>query len=121
MKNTLVEYLEKRKVSDLSFIQFIISECTKQKPYKLISVNNQDYMVSHFFDSSNQIGFSLIKTNEILDTNKTNMIAFAAVEGDDIICLNTADNSIWLWSIQTGNGEFVKISDTFKAFAQMVL
>ena len=67
MTDTLVEYFKKRKVLDLGFVEFMTSKHAQTKPYKLFSVNNQDYMVSHFFDSSNNIGFSLIKTNEILD------------------------------------------------------
>ena len=120
MMNTLIEYLKRRKVSDLDFVDFITSNFTKQKEFKLFSTSNQDYMISHFFDESNTLGFSLIMTNDILGIDKTNMVAIAAVEGDDIICLNAADNSVWLWCLQTGNGEYVKISDTFKTFAQMI-
>lgn len=121
MTDTLVEYFKKRKVSDLGFVEFMTSKHAQTKPYKLFSVNNQDYMVSHFFDSSNNVGFSLIKTNEILNTNKTDMMAFAAVEGDDIICLNTNDNSVWLWCLQTDNGKFVKITNSFEKFKSIAV
>lgn len=121
MTDTLVEYFKKRKVLDLGFVEFMTSKHAQTKPYKLFSVNNQDYMVSHFFDSSNNVGFSLIKTNEILNTNKTDMMAFAAVEGDDIICLNTDDNSVWLWCLQTNNGKFVKITTSFEKFKSIAI
>lgn len=121
MMNTLLEYLKSRKVLDLGFIEFMTSTRVNHKEFKLFSVNNQDYMISRIFDESDAVGFSLIKTNEILETNKTNLVVFAAVEGDDVICFNTADNSIWIWCLQTGNGECIKISDTFRAFIQMII
>lgn len=120
MINTLIEYLKSRNVLDLGIVDFITSDCIKQKNFKLFSANNQDYMISHFFDESDDVGFSLIKTNEILETNKTDMIAIAAVGGDDVICLSTTDNSVWIWCLQTGNGECIKISDTFKLFTKMI-
>lgn len=115
------EYLESRKVLDLFFIEFMKSNKTKETEFKLIDIKGEDYLVSYFFDSSNIIGYDLIKTNEILKTNNINMVAFAVTEGDDIVCINTVDNTIWLWGIESCDGEFIKIEDTFETFISRII
>lgn len=117
----LEQYLIERKLFDSDYFHSVKAEDLNKKQYKLFSADGQDYMLSHFFDDSNELGYGLIKTNCILRTDNTDMVAIAAVQGDDVICINALDNSIWLWCIQSANGNYVKIADSFNLFKQIAL
>ena len=117
----LEQYLIDRKLFDSDYYRCVKAEDLNKRQYKLFSVDGQDYMLSHFFDDSNELGYSLIKTNCILQTDNSNMVAIAAVQGDDVICINISDNSIWLWCIQSANGNYAKIADSFNLFKQIAL
>ena len=117
----LKQYLRERKVVDSNYLDSITTEDLNKNKFSLFSVDGQEYMLSHFFDNSDELGYGLTKTNHILKTENTNMVAIAIVEGDDVVCINTTDNSIWLWCLQTGNGEFVKIINSFEEFKSMVI
>ncbi len=112
----LIAYLNKRKVKDEIYKDFIINETNKKVPFKLFQVDGFDYKMSHFLDDSEQEGYGLLATNETLNLSDSNYIAIGLVEGDDVICMNTLNSEIVLWLVQTGNGERVKIAESFKSF-----
>ena len=118
--NELQEYLIKRKVTDSNYLNNITELNRNKENFRLFLLNGHEYMVSHFFDNSNRLGFDLMLTNSILQTEDSNMVAIAAVEGDDVICIKANENSVWLWFIQSGSGELEKISNTFKEFLQKI-
>lgn len=121
MVNKLTEYLCKRNVADSFFLEFILSKSTQKSEFKLFFVNNQEYMISHFLDESNVLGHDLIATNDILKTTETDMLVFAMVEGDDAVCLNLSDNSIWLWRFESYDTNFIKIADSFGEFIDIAV
>ena len=115
------QYLTDRKVLDSRYIDFVTTDNLNENEFRLFTVNGQQYMLSHFLDSSDKTGYGLVKTNHVLKTEKNDMVAIAVVEGDDIICFNTNDSSIWLWRLQTGDGELAKITNSFKEFELLVV
>ncbi|MGM9597336.1 MAG: hypothetical protein ACI3XO_05935 [Eubacteriales bacterium] len=118
-KNELSAYLDKRGVNDPTYRNFITKEQKNHKKFKLCSVNKFDFIVDHFLDSSEIIGYGLEKTNIILGTNSGSRLAIALIEGDDVVCMDVITGSIALWMVQTGNGEYIKISDSFQSFICM--
>lgn len=73
-------------------------------------------MVSHFLDLSERSGYGLIVTNETLKTASGDALAIGLIEGDDVICMDIPSGTILIWMIQSGNGEFIKVSDSFEEF-----
>ena len=88
--------------------------------FKLCSQNGFDYMVSHFLDASDIKGYGVIATNASLQMSGE-QLAIGLIEGDDIICMDLQDRSIYLWLVQTGKGERIKVSDSFGEFLSNVV
>lgn len=118
--NELYEYLQNRGVTDKIYLNFISEEQTRDKKYKLFSVERQDYMLSHFLDASDEPGYGLIKTNDVLGLTHTEILAIALVEGDEVICINNNDNSICLLSFQSGQRKLYGVAGTFHEFLSMI-
>ena len=116
MNKELVDYLKKKHINDTTFLSFIYNENSEDIVYKLCSVDGFDFVVSHFFDDSDKKGYGLVVTNEILTLKKENYIAIGLIEGDDIICMDVDDGSIYGWLVQTGCGEYIKLYDSFEIF-----
>lgn len=102
LASDIAEYLTSKKANDSTFIPF--------------AVNREDYAIHHFLDCSQRAGYGIKKTNDQLNTIETDYVAVALVEGDDVICINVKDNSVYLWLIQSGNGEMIKVTDSFADF-----
>lgn len=116
MNKEITIYLKKQGVTDKDFFSFMLGTKDKDLCFKLCSVDGFDFMVSHFFDDSEQSGYGLISTNDMLKTTGSQFTAFGLIEGDDVICLNSSNGAIYIWLIQTGNGEYIKVSSSFKEF-----
>lgn len=116
LPNDIDQYLVARGVKDNSYQSFLFSNSTVNHAFKLCSTNGLDYMVSHFLDSSEQVGYGLIPTNEVLKTDGGNFLAIGLIEGDDVICMDIPSGAISLWMIQSGNGESLKVADSFEEF-----
>lgn len=116
----IIEYLDQRKVEDKDYREYLISGDTALKEFCLASHKSFDFMVSHFLDNSSKRGYGLIATNEWLQL-PDDWMAIGLIEGDDIICMDLTDGSIYLWMIQTGNGEYLKVADSFKELLAMVI
>lgn len=119
--DNLSKYLKERNVTDKNYLNYIMAEDTENEEYKLFMVEEQAYMLSHFLDSSEELGAGLIKTNGVLGLENTNLIAIAVLEGDDVICIDNADNSVWLLSFQSGNKELFYVTETFDEFRTMAI
>ena len=119
--NDLYEYLQNRGVTDKNYLNFVLKEKTRGEKFKLFLVDGQPYMLSHFLDASDELGYGLIETNDVLGLTDTEMLAIALVEGDDVVCINSTDNSIWLLSFQSGGGTLLRIVDTFCDFLSMII
>lgn len=109
------QVLKKLGIKDETYIKFM-REGTKPFTSKMFNVMGMDFVISHFLGFSNVPGFDLIMTNAMLPSRKEYMVAIALVEGDDVVCLNSDDNSISIWLVQTGNGEYLKVASSFELF-----
>lgn len=116
----LLKYLRARGVNDNAYIDFCCNGIIKGEKFELCSINELDFVVDHFFDGSDEIGFGLIQTNEVLNTSAGKLLSIGAILGDDIICMEIETGKIMLWLIQNGDGETVEVADTFAAFLEAV-
>lgn len=73
-------------------------------------------MVSHFLDLSERCGYGLIVTNKTLGTDTGDTLVIGLIEGDDVICMDIPSGSISIWMIQSGDGEQLKVADSFQEF-----
>lgn len=119
MRNQLLVYLRERQVKNEKYLSFIISEDIHNIEFKLCSIDGFDFMVSHFFDSTKQVGYGLISTNRMLKTDSGRQLAIGLIEGDDVICMDLETGIISLWMIQTGGGEYLQVAQTFEEFMKM--
>lgn len=115
-KSETIEYLKARgiKSARLTFEQ--LAKQATSTHYSLFTVNKFDYMISHYLNDSDQIGYGIIPTNNVLKTESIDAIAIALVEGDDVVCINLKDNSIFLWLIQSGNSERLTVATSLEDF-----
>ena len=119
MRNQILVYLRERKVKNEKYLSFILSEDMYDIEFKLCSIDGFDFMVSHFFDSTNQAGYGLISTNRMLKTDSGRQLAIGLIEGDDVICMDLETGIISLWMIQTGGGEYLQVAQNFEEFMKM--
>ena len=112
----LIDYLNQRRVNDNTYREFVQNYRPENYNFTLCSLNGFDYMVSHFLDKSEEAGFGLIATNELLKTEKFGQLAIGLIEGDDVICLDPQTGHISLWMIQSSYGEFLVAAKSFQDF-----
>ncbi len=112
----IISYLRFRGVNDLFYQNCLLYKEISSLRFKPCTIDRFDYLVSHLLDKSNKAGFGLIPTNNVLKTENTNYIAIGLIEGDDIVCMNLLEGYVCIWMIQTGNGEYIKIANSFKDF-----
>ena len=117
----LIEYLQKRNITDSVYLEFVLSKKKTMAKFKMFSVNNQEYMLSHFFDASDLPGFGLVEINRLLNTENTSLVAIAAVDGDDILCMHVTDNSVWLWCMESDDGAIIPVATSFDNFKKMAI
>lgn len=110
------EYLTKRGVKDTFYRSFLLRNNGAGQTFTLCSTIGVDYMVSHFLDLSERCGYGLIVTNKTLGTISGDTLVIGLIEGDDVICMDIPSGSISIWMIQSGNGEQLKVADSFKEF-----
>lgn len=115
----IIAYMNERGVNDKAYREFLINESTAGSTFKLCSQNGFDYMVSHFLDTSDKKGYGLVGTNVALQMYRE-QFAIGLIEGDDIIYMDLRDGAIYLWLIQTGKGEQIKVADSFEEFLSTV-
>ena len=129
MKRGLVEmnnhdvlsYLDMRGVKDKEYKEFVFNVGKYQKLYKLCSVHDFDFVISHFLGNSDRMGYGVIPTNRVLKLDGSNTLVIALIEGDDVICIDVSKGEIFIWMIQTGAGEYVPLADSFKDFQEKYL
>ena len=81
-------------------------------------VSGEEYCISHFLSKSEIVGYDIRKVNALLGTETTDVIAFAVVEGDDVICYETKRKTVFLWRVQTDNGVKLHVSDDLTKFLE---
>ena len=111
----IMKYLLSRGLAP-EIVEYLTSEEANKSEFIPFSVNREDYAIHHFLDGSHRPGYGVKKTNDQLKTFETDYVAVALVEGDDVICINVQDGSVHLWLIQSGDGEMIKVADSFSDF-----
>lgn len=117
--NRVNEYLKARGVNDALLKAIICEGPAMPNEFIPFSANGIDYAIHHFLDDSDIAGYGLIQTNAILNLNDNNSVAIALVEGDDVVCINTDNGSVYLWLIQMGHGERIQLANSFDEFLQL--
>ena len=119
-KQSVIDYLKHRKINSNKLIKFL----QRQKFGLLDSVtflaNNELYEITHFLSKSEIMGYDIMAVNRQLSLDDTNIVAIALVSGDDVICVNNLSNEVFLWKIQTGNGEEIIISKSLDEFFEKI-
>lgn len=110
------EYLISRGVKDAFYRRFLFDNDVASHSFRLCSTGGFDYMVSHFLDLSERKGYGLMITNETLKTDSGDVLAIGLIEGDNVICMDIPSGVVSIWMIQSGNGEHLKVSDSFEEF-----
>ena len=119
-KTKMIEYITSRGICDPFYLD-LLERGFPQHQYRLCSAKGYDFMVSHFFDESDEAGYGLIPTNHNLHSDLEHQVAIGLVEGDDAICVNPKDGSINLWLVENGNGEHITFAPNFKSFWKMIM
>ena len=116
----VAEYLKARGVNISSTATASLKKQSEEATYSLFAVDGFDYMVDHFLDDSDQVGYGISPTNAVLKTEATDAVAIALVEGDDIICIDSNDGAVFLWLVQTGCSERKVIAKNIEQFVDMI-
>ena len=115
-KKCVIEYLKSRKVNNNALFSVI-----NDYPFGLLRnarffVDEEEYEITHFLSKSNNMGYDIHEVNKLLNTESTNVVAFAMVAGDDVLCYDTKSKEVFLWLIQTRDGEKIHVSDNLTKF-----
>ena len=105
--NALFKYFQRCKFGLLDNVTFF--------------ADNELYEMTHFLSKSEIMGFDIVAVNRQLNLDETNVVAIALVSGDDVICVNNNSNEVFLWKIQTGNGEKAIISKSLDEFFERII
>ena len=116
----VAEYMKAHGVNISSTAAASLKKQSDEAAYSLFGVDGFDYMVDHFLDDSDQVGYGIVPTNTGLKTETANAVAIALVEGDDVICIDTDDGAVFLWLVQTGNSERKVIAKNIEQFVDMI-
>lgn len=120
-KEDVIEYLKSRKFTNKTLFAII-----KDYPFGLVSgadfiVSSEEYSISHFLSKSDISGYDIKSVNETLGLSETDVVAFAMVVGDDVLCYDTKEKRLFLWLIQTQDGDKIEIEDTLSEFLNGII
>lgn len=119
-KTSLLEYIVSRGIKDQWYLDLLSHGSLNKSEFRLCNVDRYDFLISHFFNESDDVGYGLISSNQNLHTDNGTQVAIGLVEGDDVICFDTRDGSINLWLIENGNGEHLNVAPDFASFWRMI-
>ena len=119
-KQYVMDYLKFRKVKNEKLRRII-----QDQPFGLLKdtsfyIDSEEYGISYFLAKSDIGGYDIQKVNELLKTDLTDIVVFAVVIGDDVLCYDTKNKKVLLWQIQTGNGKQIHVSDDLTKFLEML-
>ena len=119
-KQYVLDYLKSRGIKNRELKRIIQSQ-----PFGLLddagfSVDGEEYGISHFLTKSDIIGYDIKKTNAQLNTDSTSFVALALVIGDDVLCYDTQAKEVFLWRIQTADGDHLLVSDNLSGFLKSI-
>lgn len=114
------DYLVSRGVKDSTYLDFIKNNKLGILESNLCSAGGFDFGISHFFGISKVSGYDIIAANKNLKTDEGNIVSIGLIEGDDVICLCIENNEIFLWMIINGNGETIKVANSFDELLELI-
>lgn len=115
-KQYVLDYLKTRKLSNRE-----LSRIIKKYPFGLLKetsffIGAEEYGISHFLSKSDIAGYDIQKVNSLLGTEALGIVAFAIVIGDDALCYDIRNKEVFVWCIQTGEGNRLRVSDNLTKF-----
>lgn len=94
MNTNISSYLKECNVQDSDYLSFVLDETPIEYNFVLYSVEGFDFVVSHFFNNSDELGYWLIPTNKLFKNIDKNRLAFGLFEGDGVICMDLASGGL---------------------------
>lgn len=115
-KQYVMDYLQSRKLTNRE-----LSKIIKKYPFGLLKetsfyIGEEEYGISHFLSKSDVAGYDIQKVNTLLGTEALGVVAFAIVIGDDALCYDIKSKEVFLWMVQTGEGNRLHVSDNLTKF-----
>lgn len=115
-KQYVMDYLRSRKLTNRELNRII-----KKYPFGLLKetsffIGEEEYGISHFLSKSDITGYDIQKVNSLLGTEVLGIVAFAIVVGDDALCYDPKSKEVFMWLIQTGEGDRLRVSDNLTKF-----
>ena len=120
-KKSVLDYLQERNMNNEALNKVITNY-----PFGLLDgaefiIGSEEYAITHFLSKSETSGYDIESVNRLLNLIETPVVAFAMVAGDDVLCYDTQTSKLFLWLIQTQNGEKIEIEDTLSEFLDGVI
>ena len=115
-KQYVLDYLKERGVKNRTLRNIYLNQAFGLLKDVTFFVNDEPYEVSHFLSKSEVVGYDIRKVNSLLNTDSKEILVFAIVLGDDVLCYDTKSKMVYLWLIQTGNGEKIVVSNSLTQF-----
>mgnify|MGYP007070218728 CR=1 FL=1 len=117
----VIGYLNKRGLDNAELNKII-----REYPFGLLEeakffVGNDPYELTHFLSKSDTMGYDIRKVNALLKTNETDDVVFAVVLGDDAVCCNVTTGEVYIWLIQSGEGERIDTGLTLTDFLNNII
>ena len=109
-----LEYLKFRKVKD----KVLLHDIEKEVILDLapLFVGGDEYEVYYIMSLMDEDGFDIEQINQNVGTGSGNIVTIGLVEGDDLLCVDTQDNSMYIKLIENGDGEMIKVANDYEDF-----
>lgn len=119
-KQYVLDYLKARNFKNRELCRII-----RDYPFGLLKdvsflVGEEEYNITHFLSKSDVDGYDIRKLNTLLKTEGTDTVAFAVVLGDDVLCYDIKNKEVFIWRIQTGDGDKLLVSDDLSKFLKNI-
>lgn len=119
-KQYVLSYLKSRGLTNRELVKVILDNPFGLLENMTFNIGGEIYSISHLLSKSDVTGYDIRKVNQLLETEASDEVVFALVLGDDALCCNVKSKAVYLWRIQSGNGEKIKISDSLTKFIKKI-
>lgn len=116
----VISYLKSRKVREPTFFALLKNNTFGFIRDVTFKVDNIQYNVAYLLSCSENSGYDIVKANGNLSmVLQANEVAIGIVEGDDVIYYDNLTGGVYLFLIENGNGERLKIANTLSEFTKI--
>lgn len=116
----LLEFLDSRNITDVDYISYI-KTLPHEKKFKLFSVSGADFILEELYGNEEDPYQNLIAMNLRLFPDDIRYTVIGRVAGDDLLCFEAGTNTIVLWLLENGDGEWIHVADSFIDFWKMAV